>query len=145
MCRKVGAIWGSAWSGPGGVAVAGGSFFFGADSPDIPADALAAIPQALLTHDVAIGPVVDGGYWTLATRQFHRDLFQGIDWGSKSVYHQTCIAAERAGLSVAPLMRWHDVDNAIDLTDLRQRLTRAGDPPLCALRDRLNVVCRNNP
>ena len=54
--------------------------FFGADSPDVPDAALREIPAALAECDVAVGPVEDGGYWTLAARRYQPRLLAGIDW-----------------------------------------------------------------
>ena len=121
----------------------GPTFFLGADSPDVPAAALRGIGPALAGADAAVGPVVDGGYWVLAARRYAPALLGNIDWGSGNVYHQTCSAARRAGLSLATLPCWHDVDEPIDLLALRQRLETARDPPLLRLRDRLRRICKD--
>ena len=114
--------------------------FFGVDSPDIPAEALKTIPQALLKADAVVGPVDDGGYWTLAAEAYAPALLRGIDWGESSVYHQTLQAARSAGLTLAELPRWHDVDEPADLRALQARLTRATEPSLQRLRDRLLAI-----
>ncbi len=96
--------------------------FFGGDSPDIPAAALAAIPATLATSDIAIGPTADGGYWTLAAAAHRPQLLVNIDWGSACVYDQTCRRALDAGLVVGSLPVWHDVDHPGDVQALRLRL-----------------------
>ncbi len=96
--------------------------FFGADAPDVPEDALRAIPQALANHDLAAGPTHDGGYWTLAARAFHPQVLQAIDWGTDRVYDQTLKRAAEAGLEARALPRWYDVDEPGDLEALRRRL-----------------------
>lgn len=113
--------------------------FFGVDSPDVPAEALTGIVEALKTSDAAVGPVDDGGYWTLACGRWLPALVQGIDWGTPAVYHQTSrIAAER-GLALAELLPWHDVDEPDDLASLVQRLATADEPSLIELRTRLTT------
>lgn len=133
------------WRTVGGGPVA----FLGVDSPDVPAEALRAIAPALMGHDAAIGPVSDGGYWTLAARRLAPPLLRGIDWGTSAVYDQTFAAAREAGLSVRALPRWHDVDEPADLDALRQRLATASsealEPALLRLRERLRAACETQP
>ena len=117
--------------------------FFGVDSPDVPRAVLRAILPRLAEADVAVGPVDDGGYWTIACGRCEPRIFRGIDWGSPRVYHQTVLAVNRAGLSVARLPAWHDVDRLEDLTDLQTRLEAATETPLRDLRAELNRVCGN--
>jgi hypothetical protein len=119
--------------------------FFGADTPDVPQPALAAIDAALQDHDVALGPTSDGGYWTLAANRYQPALLQDIDWGKQSVYDQTLLNAHQAGLKVFSLPLWRDVDHPSDLTDLRRRLAEVEDLPrhaaLVALARRLEALC----
>lgn len=124
--------------------------FFGIDSPDVPGEALAAIPRALAEHDVAIGPTSDGGYWTLAARRRQPRLLRRIDWGGDCVYDQTLARAREAGLSVRSLPLWHDVDVPEDLASLRRRLadpstgaseSDATRAPLGVLAARLEELC----
>lgn len=108
------------WQDVGGGAVA----FFGSDSPDVPGDVLARLPEALERHDAAAGPTHDGGYWTLLARSFDTAgvLLRDIDWGTPAVYDQTCAASRRHGLAFDELPTWHDVDTFDDLAALRRRL-----------------------
>lgn len=111
--------------------------FLGADSPDVPLAALAAIIPALQTADVVLGPVPDGGYWTIASHSYNPRLLEGIDWGTSRVYHQTCSAARRAGLRVAKVSDWFDVDRPKDLDALRARITSSTEPVLIQLGEQL--------
>ena len=113
--RRLGHVWRQ-------VGTSGPVAFFGGDSPDIPAAALAAIPATLATSDIAIGPTADGGYWTLAAAKHRPEVLVDIDWGSAGVYDQTCRRALDAGLVVGSLPLWHDVDHPGDVQALRLRL-----------------------
>lgn len=120
-----------------GEAVGGGAVaFFGVDSPDVPAEALEAMPGALDGADAAVGPVGDGGYWTLIAAGAERGaaLLEGIDWGSERVHRQTHDRAAAAGLRCVDLPAWHDVDDIADLTAMRRRLIAATEPALVELR-----------
>jgi len=133
--QRIHHVWQASGSGP--------AVFFGVDSPDCPAEALTAIPQALESHDAACGPVDDGGYWCLAARRPAPALLADIDWGSPSVYHQTQSAASEAGLTLAELPAWHDVDTPSDLSALTHRLRSAHEPALTRLAERLSRVLQD--
>lgn len=111
--------------------------FFGVDSPDVPSDILSSIGDALNHATAVVGPVEDGGYWTLACRDYLPQLLRGIDWGTPAVYDQTLKIARDAGIDLQPLPPWHDVDEPADLAALCTRLTTADEPALLPLRDRL--------
>lgn len=125
--------------------------FLGIDSPDLPETALDAIPRALKIADIAVGPTEDGGYWTLAARNYHPEILRNIDWGSTMVYDSTCRQAATAGLVVWDLQRWFDVDDPADLAALRARLkerrTPSGLPASCSdpaidrLAAELDAIC----
>lgn len=110
--------------------------FFGIDSPDVPDAALDELADSLVDHDLAIGPTPDGGYWTLAARSRHPAVVRDIDWGSQIVYDQTVARARTAGLSIASLAEWPDVDEPHDVEALMQRL-RDGGHPMNGPRQRL--------
>ncbi|MEM7624390.1 MAG: TIGR04282 family arsenosugar biosynthesis glycosyltransferase [Planctomycetota bacterium] len=117
--------------------------FFGVDSPDVPADVLRQVGPTLNNARAALGPVEDGGYWTLACRTFQPGLLRGIDWGTPAVYDQTVHAAEALGLTLTVLPAWHDVDEPDDLAALQRRLKQLDEPrepALIALADRLDQL-----
>jgi len=114
--------------------------FLGIDSPDVPADVLRSILLVLESSDLAVGPVHDGGYWTLSARQFDPRLVTGIDWGTDRVYHQTAGIAQETGLSMARLTKWFDVDQPQDVELLRQRIAQTNEPALDRLRSRLDHI-----
>ena len=91
----------------------------GSDSPDLPA-AFITRAFALLRadEDAVIGPAKDGGYYLLGMRSMHDSLFERIDWRTEVVLSQTRQRAVDAGLHMAELEDWHDVDTVGDLLTL---------------------------
>jgi rSAM/selenodomain-associated transferase 1 len=104
----------------------------GSDIPTLPlahlrdAFALLADPR----NDVVIGPSQDGGYYLLGARQLHPALFENIPWNTSTVFAETLEQARHAGLTVAQVPAWHDVDAEEDLQKLAVELT----PPAHAVR-----------
>ncbi|SNB47926.1 TIGR04282 family arsenosugar biosynthesis glycosyltransferase [Geobacter sp. DSM 9736] len=89
----------------------------GTDSPHLPRHYLEE--AFLLLKDDAVdavfGPATDGGYYLLAMKTLHRELFCGIAWSSSSVLKKTIEKATAAGIRFALLPEWHDLDTAEDL------------------------------
>lgn len=123
-------------------------FFFGVDSPDVPMHALRRLPTLLARADLVLGPVDDGGYWTIGLRRPEPRLFVGVDWGTAAVYHQTMQRAARCGLHAVDAHKWTDVDEPDDLHNLQARLaelSRRGqlpEPELGRLSQQLVAVTR---
>lgn len=87
----------------------------GTDCPDLSAERAAEACRALKTHDVVLGPAVDGGYYLIGLSRPQPCLFEGIDWGTERVLAQTVAAARCNHLSIAQLERLADVDESADL------------------------------
>jgi rSAM/selenodomain-associated transferase 1 len=89
---------------------------FGSDSPTLPH----AHVQRLLdsTADVAFGPCEDGGYYAIACRRIHPNMFAGVVWSTPVTLEQTEHAARACGLSVERGDLWYDVDGPDDLARL---------------------------
>lgn len=71
--------------------------------------------RELKTHDMVIGPTMDGGYFLIGLRKMVPQLFQSIDWGTDTVYSTTMSRAIQMGLSVKSLEALQDVDVPQDL------------------------------
>ncbi len=127
---------GRVWSGVGG----GPAAVFGVDCPDVPWQALSMIPPAVADGRNLVGPVEDGGYWTLAGPALPSMLLTGIDWGSARVYDQTVQAARTADLDLLDLEPWHDVDEPADLDRLLDRLQNADEPALKQLAESIHSI-----
>jgi glycosyltransferase A (GT-A) superfamily protein (DUF2064 family) len=81
--------------------------------------------------DVVFGPSFDGGYALVALgpRADPAALFRDVPWDSDRALAATRANAERAGLSVAFVPAWYDIDEPGDVAYLRGHLTRL-DPAL---------------
>jgi len=86
----------------------------GSDCPDVAAADIEAAWVALATHDVALGPATDGGYWLIGLRELDEAVFRGIHWSTGSVLEETLAICRRRGLSVHRLRELSDVDAAED-------------------------------
>ncbi len=107
-----------------------GVVVIGTDCPDLTAEDLRAARDALLDHDVVVGPAEDGGYWLLGTSAPRPGLFAEIAWSSSRVLADTLSIARSAGLSVRLLRRLNDVDTAQDWDrHVRDRAAAAAASP----------------
>jgi rSAM/selenodomain-associated transferase 1 len=90
-----------------------------------PHDVRAAI-EALGSHDAALGPAHDGGYYLVGTRSLLDDFFSGIRWSSPQTLQDQLHRCERSGWSVQLLRPCRDIDSYQDLlAHCRQHLTGA--------------------
>jgi uncharacterized protein len=87
----------------------------GSDCPDLTPKLLSTAFEALDTHDVVIGPALDGGYYLLGMRSNHTALFEDMEWSTSEVASETISRAEKLNLTVYPLPTLRDVDELVDL------------------------------
>lgn len=71
--------------------------------------------RKLLTHDVVIGPAVDGGYYLLGMNHLQPILFKNKSWGSSNVLGETLRDLKLLGLSPWQLDPLNDIDREEDL------------------------------
>jgi rSAM/selenodomain-associated transferase 2/rSAM/selenodomain-associated transferase 1 len=88
----------------------------GTDCPQISAFHVKAAFDALKTHDLVLGPTVDGGYCLIGLKQMIPELFASVAWGTETVLNRTLEKAKNAGLSVKCLVPLRDVDIPEDLS-----------------------------
>jgi hypothetical protein len=81
----------------------------GTDIPDLTAQHINEAFEALKSKDLVLGPSTDGGYWLIGLKK-PADLFDGMEWGTSSVFEKTLAAAQGKGLSVHLLPRLTDID-----------------------------------
>jgi len=91
----------------------------GTDCPGLTSAHLTAAFQALMVHDVVVGPAADGGYYLLGMKRLYAELFQNKAWSTAEVLSATLADAGRLGLRTVPLPVLRDVDTAEDLAAWR--------------------------
>jgi rSAM/selenodomain-associated transferase 1 len=94
-----------------------------ADSPTLPTSVLRDAFVALADgSDVVLGPVDDGGYYTLAARAVHPSLFRDMPWSTGEVASETLRRSRALGLRANVLPAWYDVDDDTSLAALYREL-----------------------
>lgn len=97
----------------------------GSDLPTLPMDHVREALTELDAGTVAIGPSSDGGYYLIGLGRSRRDvpdLFSNIRWSTPQAYEDTIWAAGLAGLRVARVPPWYDVDDEAGLERLKKDL-----------------------
>jgi glycosyltransferase A (GT-A) superfamily protein (DUF2064 family) len=74
--------------------------------------------------DAALGPADEGGYYLIALREPHPELFADIPWNTGAVLETTLKAAVTAGVKTALLPGWYCVNTASGVGRLRVDLGR---------------------
>lgn len=98
------------------------------DSPQVGLAQVTEAFDALDSHDVVLGPVLDGGYWLIGMRT-HVELLGAVPMSTSCVLVEILAEARRAGLSVHLLEPQFDVDEVSDLADLEAAVRSHGDMP----------------
>lgn len=93
----------------------------GSDIPDLPMKYIEEAFQSLKEMDAVIGPAYDGGYYLIGFKEksFSPQVFDGIDWGTKSVFDETIRKLKRFGRAVHTLPCHRDIDTVEDLKRLK--------------------------
>ncbi len=89
--------------------------FFGADTPDLSPEIVAAAVAALETHDGVIGPADDGGYYLIGMREPQPALFTDMAWSTETVFPETMRRVAELGLNFLTLETLSDCDRPEDL------------------------------
>jgi len=100
---------------------AGKVCIIGGDSPDIPSEFLSESFLLLDSHDIVLGPTLDGGYYLLGMNFCHRELFSNINWSTSSVYQETLEIIKNKGLTHVNLPPWQDVDTFEDFKIFKKK------------------------
>ena len=94
----------------------------GTDSPGLPLYLLEQAQAALLQADAVLGPSVDGGFYLLALKRCPRGLLAQLPWSAEDTFEQTLRRLRAAGMRVAVIDSWFDVDEFEDLSTLTRLL-----------------------
>jgi uncharacterized protein len=95
----------------------------GTDCPELASKDIDRAFQALSKNDLVIGQAEDGGYYLIGFKQIIPSLFQGISWGTATVFAETLAIANSLGLRISYLPVLRDIDRPEDLDYL---ITLAG-------------------
>lgn len=101
----------------------------GTDCVALTAARVSAALAALATHDAALGPALDGGYYFLGLAR-ELAVFDGVAWSSPTVADDTRARLRAAGARWAELPVERDLDERDDLASLADR----ADAPAWARR-----------
>jgi rSAM/selenodomain-associated transferase 1 len=98
---------------------------FNSDSPHLPAAVLGSAFEALIAHDVVVGPTHDGGYYLVGAKAAHATLFAGDGMGTQSALEGLLARARGLQLSIGFTHPFYDIDVGDDLTRLAAELQLA--------------------
>ena len=100
------------------------------DSPTVPRAAFEeAVAELEKPGDrVVLGPSHDGGYYLIGLKRAHAEPFERISWSTDTVLKETRARCREAGLEVAELPLWYDVDDSATLAILDAELSRGVRP-----------------
>jgi len=86
----------------------------GSDCPTITTGDIQRAWRALASHDLVLGPATDGGYWLIGLTSNPAALFEGINWGTKTVLSETLARAAKLRFRVHLLASRTDIDTEKD-------------------------------
>lgn len=106
------------------------------DSPTLPTDALreAMVELTKPGDRVVVGPSEDGGYYLIGLKRTEPKVFEGIAWSTEHVYRETVERVREAGLELAELPKWYDVDDSGSLAILERELLDGERPSFASVR-----------
>lgn len=88
----------------------------GTDCPSLNAQLLQQAFYQLHSHNLVIGPAIDGGYYLIGLHYLIPELFSGVNWGTDEVLQNTVDIAKKLELSIAYLPQLADIDRPEDLS-----------------------------
>jgi uncharacterized protein len=101
----------------------------GTDIPSIETEDLDAAFQALQQgKDAVVGPARDGGYYLIGLKQPNRRLFEGIRWGTSTVFQETLARLQQLEMDWLCLREHADVDTPDDYRRLPDAIRLAAGP-----------------
>jgi len=92
----------------------------GTDCPGLNAQLLKKAFHQLRSHNLVLGPAIDGGYYLIGLHYLRLELFTGINWGTDGVFQSTVNIANKLDLSIAYLPQLADIDRPEDLPIWKQ-------------------------
>jgi rSAM/selenodomain-associated transferase 1 len=99
----------------------------GTDLPTLPGSVFGETVKLLASHDVVLGPALDGGYYLIGLRKPSPELFAGIPWSTDRVLPLTQQKAAALGLRTTLLPVRRDIDTVDDLTAVIEEMGVTAD------------------
>lgn len=98
---------------------------FNSDSPHLAPSILEKAFEILATHDVAIGPTCDGGYYLVGAKAAHPSLFENDGMGTRSALDRLLARTKNLELATGFTEAFYDIDISTDLVRLARELRSA--------------------
>ncbi len=96
----------------------------GTDCIEISRQDLADALETLTTAQCCLGPSTDGGYYLIGLQQSHPAIFEGVEWGTETVFDTSVANIRRLGLSLTILPTKEDMDTIESLKSFGERMDR---------------------
>jgi rSAM/selenodomain-associated transferase 1 len=95
----------------------------GSDSPGLPSSHIDALLKS--DSDVTLGPTLDGGFFAIACRRVHPNMFEGVRWSTVFTLDDVVRSVVQCNLTITMGPAWFDVDVEEDL----QRMLKMSNLP----------------
>jgi len=97
----------------------------GSDIPDLPLEFIQEAFTSLEEKDAVIDPAYDGGYYLIGftDKAFSPKVFEGMTWGTKTVFDDTMKVLEGLQKKVYTLKPLRDIDTVEDLIEIGDGFT----------------------
>jgi glycosyltransferase A (GT-A) superfamily protein (DUF2064 family) len=94
----------------------------GNDTPHLKTRHILFAVQQLETHDVVLGPSLDGGFYLMGLKksQFNADKFLGLPWQTSQLSQSMYRLIQFKAIRLYKLEMLSDIDNVADLTSILQ-------------------------
>lgn len=106
----------------------------GSDSPQLDPSIFRAAFELLNKKRAVLGPTFDGGYYMIGLNRPCREIFNGVNWGTPSVYKETSDILRQKNIEWQELEISYDIDSSNDLEQLYfeiDNLRLAGENKIC--------------
>ena len=113
--------------------------YIGSDAPVLAPVDYQAARASLVTHDVVLGPALDGGVTCLGSRQPWPTL-TNLPWSSELLHDALQSVCRQSGMTVRNLEPRYDIDVPADLRRLCADLATDRRPARCALYQALRSL-----
>ncbi|MCS5489530.1 TIGR04282 family arsenosugar biosynthesis glycosyltransferase [Algoriphagus limi] len=91
----------------------------GTDCPELTSEHLKQAFEYLESHELVLGPALDGGYYLIGMKRPRPELFKGIPWSTNEVLEKTIKKCTSIGLSYKSLTELSDLDTLDDWNRLK--------------------------